>query len=68
MVKEMLKHYRLFAYDIFREIKSEAINYPNYNNFLLISSKKIIDYIEREESIWLAELELDIQKNIHLKY
>ncbi|API87719.1 Rne/Rng family ribonuclease [Francisella uliginis] len=65
--KGSVKTLQTLCYDIFREIKSEAINYPNYNNFLLISSKKIIDYIEREESIWLAELELDIQKNIHLK-
>lgn len=65
--KGSVKTLQTICYDIFREIKSESKNYPNYNNFLLMSSKKIIDYIEREESIWLAELELEIDKNIYLK-
>ncbi|MDE4942659.1 Rne/Rng family ribonuclease, partial [Francisella tularensis subsp. holarctica] len=37
------------------------------NDFLFIYSEKLIDYIEKEESFGLAELELEIQKNIHLK-
>ncbi|AJI53159.1 Rne/Rng family ribonuclease [Francisella philomiragia] len=65
--KGSVKTLQTICYDIFREIKSESKNYPNYNNFLLMSSKKIIDYIEKEESIWLAELELEIEKNIYLK-
>ena len=65
--KGSVKTLQTICYDIFREIKSESKNYPSYNDFLLISSEKIIDYIEKEESIWLAELELEIQKNIHLK-
>ncbi|MDE5039584.1 Rne/Rng family ribonuclease, partial [Francisella tularensis subsp. holarctica] len=62
-----VKTVQTICYDIFREIKSESKYYPSYNDFLLISSEKIIDYIEKEEYIWLAELELEIQKNIHLK-
>ncbi|MDE4967658.1 Rne/Rng family ribonuclease, partial [Francisella tularensis subsp. holarctica] len=61
--KGSVKTLQTICYDIFREIKSESKNYPRYNDFLLISSEKIIDYIEQEESIWLAELELEIQKN-----
>ncbi|QIV96789.1 RNAse G [Allofrancisella inopinata] len=65
--KGSTKTLQTICYDIFREVKSESKNYPNYNGFLLISSEKIIDYIQKEESIWLGELELEIGKNIHLK-
>ncbi|MBK2026657.1 Rne/Rng family ribonuclease, partial [Allofrancisella guangzhouensis] len=65
--KGSTKTLQTICYDIFREIKSESKNYPTYNGFLLISSEKIIDYIQKEESIWLGELELEIGKNIHLK-
>lgn len=65
--KGAVKTLQTICYEIFREIKSEFENYPNYNGFLLISSEEIIEYLEREESIWLAELELCIGKNIHLK-
>ena len=34
---------------------------------MLISSQEIINYIEKEESVWLAELELELDKNIILK-
>ena len=65
--KGSIKTLQTICYDIFREIKSESTNYSNYNGFMLISSQEIIDYIEKEESIWLAELELDIDKSILLK-
>lgn len=55
------------CYEIFREIQSESKNYTEFNTFLLISSVEIIDYIKNEESIWLAELELEISKTINLK-
>ncbi len=65
--KGSIKTLQTICYDIFREIKSESTNYSNYNGFMLISSQETIDYMEKEESIWLAELELDINKNIILK-
>lgn len=65
--KGTIKTRQTICYDIFREIQSEAANYSNYNDFLILASQKIVKYIESEESIWLAELELDIQKNINLK-
>ncbi|MFT5950519.1 MAG: ribonuclease G [Francisella sp.] len=65
--KGSIKTLQTICYDIFREIKSESTNYSNYNGFMLISSQETINYIEKEESIWLAELELDINKNIVLK-
>ncbi|MCL4114420.1 UNVERIFIED_CONTAM: hypothetical protein GTU68_041310 [Idotea baltica] len=65
--KGTIKTLQTICYDLFREIQSEARNYPNYNNFLLISSEDVIKYIEKEESVWLAELELELEKNIHLK-
>ena len=65
--KGSIKTLQTICYDLFREIKSESTNYSNYNGFMLISSQQIIDYIEKEESIWLAELELELDKNIVLK-
>ncbi|MGQ4002779.1 Rne/Rng family ribonuclease [Francisellaceae bacterium CB300] len=65
--KGSVKTLQTICYDIFREIKSESTNYSNYNGFMLISSQEIINYIEKEESVWLAELELELDKNIVLK-
>ena len=65
--KGTVKTLQTICYDIFRELKSESVNHPNYNAFLLISSGEIIDYIEKEESVWLAKLELELNKNIVLK-
>jgi ribonuclease G len=65
--KGVVKTLQTIIYDIFREIKSEARNYPTYKSFLLIASNEIIDFLEKEESIWLAELEIHIDKNINLK-
>ena len=65
--KGVVKTLQTICYDIFREIKSEAKSYPTYKSFLLISSDEIIEYLEKEESIWLAELEIYIDKNITLK-
>ena len=62
-----VKTLQTIIYEIFREIKTEARNYPNYNSFLIISNEEVIEYLQNEESIWLAELELEIQKNISLK-
>ncbi len=65
--KGAVKTLQTISYEIFREIKVESKNYPNYNGFLLIASEEIINNLEKEESIWLGELEIDIDKNIHLK-
>ena len=65
--KGSIKTVQTICYDIFREIKLESINYSKYNSLMLISSKQIIDYIEKKEFMWLTELELETNKNIILK-
>ncbi len=47
-VKGIVKTLKTICYDIFREIKLESINYSNYNSFILISSREIIEYIEKK--------------------
>ncbi|NCX93737.1 MAG: ribonuclease G [Gammaproteobacteria bacterium] len=55
------------AYEIFREIRREAIMYPNASGFVVVASPLVIDYLHDTESEGLADLESQLRKTIKMQ-
>jgi ribonuclease G len=61
-----IKSYATICYDIFRELKRIAGNYP-WAAFLVIASHDTVSFLLDEESTMLADLEAQIGKPIKLR-
>lgn len=61
-----IKSYATVCYEIFRELKRTAENYP-WAEFLVIASQETVNYLLDEESTMLADLEAQLGKPIKLR-
>ncbi len=61
-----IKSYATVCYEIFRELKRIAENYP-WADFLVIASEGTVNFLLDEESIMLADLEAQLGKPIKLR-
>lgn len=60
-----IKSFATVCYEIFRELKRIAENYP-WTGFLVLASKETVEYLLDEESTMLADLEVQLGKPIKL--
>lgn len=61
-----IKSLSTVCYEIFRELKRIAENYP-WSGFLVMASIDVVDYIQDEESTTLADLEMQLGKPIKVR-
>lgn len=61
-----IKSFATVCYEIFRELKRVAENYP-WTGFLVLASSTTVDYLLEEESTLLADLETSLGKPIKLR-
>ena len=61
-----IKSYATICYEIFRELKRTAENYP-WTGFLVIASQETVNFLLDEESTMLADLEAQLGKPIKLR-
>ncbi len=60
-----IKSIETMGFEIVRELKRVAENYP-WTGFLVLASKDVVKYLLEEESIMLAELEIQLGKSVRI--
>ena len=61
-----IKSLATICYDIFRELKRIAQNYP-WSGFMVVASQEVVSCLMDDESTMLAELEAQLSKPIQLR-
>lgn len=62
-----IKSLQTICYDIFREVKQVAFNFPSWPGFLILAAENVIDYLLTDEVSLLTEIETELGKPLLLR-
>jgi ribonuclease G len=62
-----VKSLQTLCYDIIREVKQVAFNFPSWPGFVVLASENVVNYLLAEEILMLNEIEAQLGKPVQLR-